>query len=1783
MPAIYPENKSYGTTGTKPLSIAEFQNSIKQIRNRAAQAATTPKKLNSYSEYAPSTPTQPSPITPNFELNKTLVPETSGMSFPIESYPSSTPIENPVGPGTTIKNISGMGQFVSDPNKPDKVTKWFANTDRSSNETENSLIRAGYDPKYYELDHELPIALGGADTLGNKMILAKPDHEVKSRIQQVAIQLQQSGKISKTEAQRMALNWETYKPWIDQIPTGYNGDKWIGITTEQAQKAYNEMQKAPALSWKSFKEAIPDAPKTIKNPFVREAFKGAVSQIPLLDFALPEVRKYSETDKYATPEEDNAAKFGKFAGMIFGGVAAFGAVGKLLGWGGKALGLAGKGLGLVNEAKQAETVLEAAKAGKALQSVTEGAGIKTLDEASKLAGLIGKGSPIAKLASAEMMKNQLKAGGINAVLGQLYRQDEEGITNRMKKAAGDFAMGTFIGGDPAKVSSYVKTMGYATTISMMMGEDIQTALTNGATITALHGISGLAPIVTMGFKGPAETEFGNKHMNLARQVAESTGNIPAREMTLKEKYNTGRMTKEGNVELQTKLNQQNIEDSLSKAQIGLAKQTRGELFGKGYDPKTTGSNADLLDQENRILFRKLADKAAAENWPLEKIQTEMKKVMMSGRVLYKQGLSPEARLKADIEDLWTVRQKVKEGKITVDNKPENAMNTDVAVSVAPEIVDRGRRVTLADWEPTGDDFYAPGMGMGKDVKRGDVSGIDTNLKNAKEVTDFARIFPENNAVRLVSEDEAASSPRFSKYKKYKNAVVAEVRIVKENNLEKVLREQDAARAQRIESGHPIKGDLESTPHAHPETSQGIYVDLPYRDANGKVQVKSVRIGSTNRKSNYLKDEAIDMGNGPEKEFDFSKHNKDEMGKLLDDNGLDFVSGTALIIPGSETVSGYPHIRFSVKPADVEFSKGANTKKTEVLATKISNIASDAIAKRPVAEAPNPFIENPESNIVPSTPENDKIMDALSGGKTEAKVMKPVSPEVEKTTKHIVNITKGLVPKEIGKPARLSNIENNLVSSGVDKLENIKEGKDKEGFLAMARNIINNTGESAGLVNKGYKDPEMQLSATENRTASESAKDRLRLEALDLVNAQHPIETELLFAGKDPKDPVLVKEELDNRKRSLGIFEEDMSRGDLPEELTDQWNKENAMQKLMTKKEKGETNFDAAKRRQKEIAESPFGKIFAKTGKGVATKGGTNISYGKELQSGIEKNIKEPKDDAKFGFNMALHLALPELFPNPYRKGDYGSNFTLNSLLGGESSKAKLLQESYYKTLNKEGAPFSQPKDVIITGNMSNAERKAAYKRRIDELGADGSLGSGYQEQAGRGKNMTMTPAQKEASSAESYHTVSELQSEDKNVKDLVAGEMRNPWLFAGEVGLKQDAETGARAALGIIDEWANILKDPKTGRKSIPYDKIVEKVKSVLPKEPVTVVKEQQKNLKQLLTRASEQLKGASPDSPKFIISESTSGKYTVRGASALPDLNVIILEPQLLKKKFENKAWTKPTVAGVHPLPENEFKTLSEYVDFVKNHERAHLKFDKELDMNPDYRGFSEGDKENFINEAVLGRDISPKPLAGTWADVEAYRKQRIAEESGGVSSAIKNRPDIKKIPKFEDFIKNKIDKRDSVRHEVIKEIRKDGPANGKYAYHVGSSENVESIYRDGLKSGGISGSPLLEHGYGDVVYVFNRNDVPEGTSWGDISLNKLGPKRMMPVGVFTFDELGVKTKDLHYGHRAQEVGYEQEPDFPLTKDEEKMINYHEKKTRDKIIETLKKYADQEYVMTYE
>ena len=134
------------------------------------------------------------------------------------------------------------------------------------------------------------------------------------------------------------------------------------------------------------------------------------------------------------------------------------------------------------------------------------------------------------------------------------------------------------------------------------------------------------------------------------------------------------------------------------------------------------------------------------------------------------------------------------------------------------------------------------------------------------------------------------------------------------------------------------------------------------------------------------------------------------------------------------------------------------------------------------------------------------------------------------------------------------------------------------------------------------------------------------------------------------------------------------------------------------------------------------------------------------------------------------------------------------------------------------------------------------------------------------------------------------------------------------------------------------------------------------------------------------------------------------------------------------------------------------------------------------------------------------------------------------------------------------------SVRATALQAAKKSiasGELSDEFVFHVGSSSNAKRLVDEGLQAGGYTSSPLAEQGYGDVVYVFRKSDLPPTLNRvyeADVISHKQGfpgakapfftdAQAPKPVAAFTWRELGVDIDDLSLGARAAEEGIPPEP----------------------------------------
>ena len=129
---------------------------------------------------------------------------------------------------------------------------------------------------------------------------------------------------------------------------------------------------------------------------------------------------------------------------------------------------------------------------------------------------------------------------------------------------------------------------------------------------------------------------------------------------------------------------------------------------------------------------------------------------------------------------------------------------------------------------------------------------------------------------------------------------------------------------------------------------------------------------------------------------------------------------------------------------------------------------------------------------------------------------------------------------------------------------------------------------------------------------------------------------------------------------------------------------------------------------------------------------------------------------------------------------------------------------------------------------------------------------------------------------------------------------------------------------------------------------------------------EYHKRVKTTVTEAdlnNENIKGVIilPNIPIVPKTSKNKGDKTKGGWAAFNrEKNVIYLDESELKRTFDEKAWSKPKVEGVTPLPNNRFATLDQWRRFVLAHESAHAKFPQEA-------GESKAAYENRMNQIAM------------------------------------------------------------------------------------------------------------------------------------------------------------------------------------------------------------------------
>ena len=646
-----------------------------------------------------------------------------------ENISWGTPI-NPV-----IKNISGdtAGQYVEDTADPNLLVK----TVRGKNTMADQAILNGRPGFMYQIDHIMPLELGGADTLANRQVLTYGQYDAKNRAQAVPYTLYAYGQISLKEAREMAMRWKDRDLTDVPLPNG------IGILPDTSGRTGLQIAKDTAAAWanpqpkkETLRDQIGKIPEMAKNfgegwlpDTVREFLKGTASGATLGFIPYEQDEGEGLDDKIAG-----------IAGMAIGGIGSFMIGEGFLNLGLRAAGLAAKGsVGIyrgVAAAKAIESGLVGAETAAELAGTTKTAStiFKTLNKVpgylqnAFLEGAVAKEagvkatntilSRLGKIGATSMIigqGSQFIQNKFNpyTISGQTYEADA-GTTNTIKRMVGDFAMGAAVGILPPTIKGTAGAIAMPLTLGLLANpDDPTTAITDALVFGAIHGMgsvrankAGYNDVVSIGGK-PYESSVTKAFEQTVNKASYATLSNYAPEVypTLKpgetipttahnqvsvqaavdssitnvvKKYLGVEATPEKTGEIVPVLKKysENIGSELDAAQkqkvpfleklsIGKRKEIStankaqetmlADEFGRGYqDRNKLPSEASIIPETGTM--------------SLQELFSEIKRITVAGRQMYKGGLVGEIRAKADMDDLLSY------GKSLLDRK-NNELNS----------------------------------------------------------------------------------------------------------------------------------------------------------------------------------------------------------------------------------------------------------------------------------------------------------------------------------------------------------------------------------------------------------------------------------------------------------------------------------------------------------------------------------------------------------------------------------------------------------------------------------------------------------------------------------------------------------------------------------------------------------------------------------------------------------------------------------------------------------------------------------------------------------------------------------------------------------------------------------------------------------------------------------------------------------------------------------------------------------------------------------------------------
>lgn len=742
--ADLPRNTQYGTPAS------DLSTSLERLSAMRRQGGTTPPPAQTAPKASPTQTyssllgmfAQPSKVMGDFDPNKRLDIETP--VSPVSEEPRHGPIPlgysgfvdpgryqlpdatstnfkwgTPDSPLLSTLNIAAgatdpkpiQGQYVLDSKNPTGLVK----SNRSYSPEEKKLILGTRSPDLYQIDHIIPLWVGGADTLANKQVLPIPVHENKTKAQAVAYTLLASGKIGLNQARMMALTWQDKDISDVPDPDSY-GLLPIATAQQIADKWERQSKQVPEPSFKEYLQAVPEATRDLGKSWapswLRSAAKGAISSFTFGWDPAPLDEDASTLDKVAYA-----------GGAIAGALAPINVLGKL--------NITAKAFRLMTGAARAA----ARKAGFAGSKAAAEAALEVASLNAPKLGLAGRvlnavKSPYTEgaILYGQATPQGLAGMGLDTETREAMGYGEE--AEPFERFFTDLGYSVLAGAAPMTLRGAAAVAVPTATIEYLRNpNDPMNALITAGTFGGIHYLGGKAAS-----RGDM-TVMRQQVDDAATRAANNTlypylagSNIPP-ELQVRKLGSTEPVPEAASY------TPERVEQMVSQA---LTKLDEAAFIGKAPLDTTTSSGAiSKVLKDSKVKFEDIVTASKAglpesvpvrkglaekDGMDLQEYLAERGRIIAAGRQLYKRGLPEELRGQADMDDLLSFADTTK--RLSGRNPGTPAIADDVLSNMDDAMLKNTSATT----------FDPETMRVPNDAPIGDIPltglGVDGNLKTA---------------------------------------------------------------------------------------------------------------------------------------------------------------------------------------------------------------------------------------------------------------------------------------------------------------------------------------------------------------------------------------------------------------------------------------------------------------------------------------------------------------------------------------------------------------------------------------------------------------------------------------------------------------------------------------------------------------------------------------------------------------------------------------------------------------------------------------------------------------------------------------------------------------------------------------------------------------------------------------------------------------------------------------------------------------------------------------------